>query len=43
MVGKIRREDDDFNILYDYEGYYMNNEIYLMIDIYNELRKRLQT
>jgi hypothetical protein len=36
--GKIRREDDDFNILYDYEGYYMNNEIF-MIDIYNELGK----
>jgi len=33
---KIKREDDDFNILYDYDGYYLNNEIY-MIDIYNEL------
>jgi hypothetical protein len=35
---KIKREDDDYNILYDYEGYYTNNEIY-MIDIYNELGK----
>jgi len=35
---KIKWEDDDFNILYDYEGYYNNNEIY-MIDIYNELGK----
>lgn len=35
---KIKREDDDFNILYDYEDYFMNNEIY-MIDIYNELGK----
>lgn len=33
---KIKREDDDFNILYDYENYYTNNEIY-MIDVYNEL------
>lgn len=33
---KIKREDDDFNILYDYENYYTNNEFYL-IDIYNEL------
>ncbi|AYV84232.1 MAG: early transcription factor VETF large subunit [Hyperionvirus sp.] len=32
---KIRREDDDNNILFDYEGYIMNNELY-MIDIYNE-------
>ena len=35
---KIKREDDDFNILYDYEGYYTNNEIY-MLDVYNELGK----
>lgn len=35
---KIKREDDDFNILYDYEDYMTNNEIYL-IDIYNELGK----
>jgi hypothetical protein len=32
---KIRREDDENNILYDYENYMMNNEIY-MIDLYNE-------
>jgi hypothetical protein len=35
---KIKREDDDFNILYDYENYFLNNEIY-MIDVYNELGK----
>lgn len=34
--GKIRREDEDSNILFDYEDYIVNNEIY-MIDIYNEL------
>jgi hypothetical protein len=34
--GKIKKEDDDYNILYDYEGYYTCNEIF-MIDIYNEL------
>jgi hypothetical protein len=34
--GKIKYSDDDFNILYDYENYYSNNEIF-MIDIYNEL------
>lgn len=33
---KIKREDDDFNIMYDYEGYFSNNEIF-MLDIYNEL------
>jgi len=33
---KIRREDDEFNILFDYENYIANNEIY-MVDIYNEL------
>lgn len=33
---KIRYEDDDYNILHDYEDYMTNNEIY-MIDIYNEL------
>jgi hypothetical protein len=33
---KIRYENDDSNILYDYENYYTNNEIYLL-DIYNEL------
>jgi hypothetical protein len=35
---KIKREDDDYNIIYDYENYYTNNEIY-MCDIYNELGK----
>jgi len=35
---KIRREDDDNNILYDYENYITNNDIY-MIDVYNELGK----
>jgi hypothetical protein len=35
---KIKREDDDFNILYDYDGYYTNNELF-MIDAYNELGK----
>ncbi len=34
-TSKIRREDDDNNILYDYEDYISHNEIY-MIDIYNE-------
>ena len=34
--GKIKREDDENNILYDYEGFYTYNELY-MIDIYNEL------
>lgn len=33
---KIRREDDEHDILYDYEQYITNNEIY-MIDLYNEL------
>jgi len=33
---KITRKDDDYNILYDYDKYYMNNEIY-MRDLYNEL------
>ena len=33
---KIRRIDDSYNILYDYENYYTNNELF-MIDIYNEL------
>ena len=35
---KIKIDDDNNNILYDYEGFYDNNEIYL-IDIYNELGK----
>lgn len=33
---KIKREDDDYAILYDYDNYFTNNEFY-MIDIYNEL------
>jgi len=33
---KIRRDDDENNILYDYNDYILNNEIY-MIDIYNKL------
>jgi hypothetical protein len=32
---KIKWENDEFNILFDYAGYYTNNEIY-MVDIYNE-------
>jgi hypothetical protein len=35
-AGKIRREDEDNNILFDYSDYMMNDTIY-MIDIYNEL------
>ena len=33
---KIKREDDEYNILRDYEDFITNNEIY-MIDILNEL------
>lgn len=33
---KAKWEDDDNNLLYDYSGYFTNNEIF-MIDIYNEL------
>jgi len=33
---KIKREDDENNILAEYDGYYLNNEIF-MIDIYNDL------
>lgn len=33
---KIRREDDENDILYDYDQYITNNEMY-MIDLYNEL------
>ena len=33
---KIRREDDEHDIVYDYDQYITNNEIY-MIDLYNEL------
>jgi hypothetical protein len=35
-AGKIRREDEDSHIYYDYENYILNDEIF-MIDIYNEL------
>lgn len=35
-LGKIKREDDDNNILFDYEGFYTYNELF-MIDLYNEL------
>lgn len=33
---KIRREDEENNILYDYDDYVTNNEIFLL-DVYNEL------
>lgn len=35
---RIHREDDNYNILLEYENYYTNNEIF-MIDVYNELGK----
>lgn len=35
---KIRKDDEENNILFDYEGFFDNNELYL-IDIYNELGK----
>lgn len=35
---RIKKEDDDNNILFDYDGYFDNDEIYL-VDIYNELGK----
>jgi hypothetical protein len=34
-AGKIKREDEDTNILYDYDNYLLNDTLY-MIDIYNE-------
>lgn len=34
--GKIKYEDDENNIIFDYDGFYTYNDIYL-IDIYNEL------
>lgn len=34
--GKVKREDDEYSILLDYNDYFTNNEIF-MIDIYNEL------
>jgi len=33
---KIKREDDENNILAEYENYYLNNEIFF-IDVYNEI------
>ena len=38
----IRVENDQYNILNDYNDFYTNNEIY-MIDIYNELGKNYST
>lgn len=35
---KIKWEDDDYNILYDYHSFMTNNEVF-MIDIYNEFGK----
>jgi hypothetical protein len=35
---KIKWENDENNIIFDYSGYFTNNEIY-MVDIYNELGK----
>ena len=35
-TGRIRKEDEENNILYDYNDYILNDELYL-IDIYNEL------
>lgn len=39
---KIHLDDDNNNILYDYNNYLVNNEIY-MIDIYNELGTNFKT
>jgi len=33
--GRIKREDNEYYILDEYEGYYVNNELY-MSDVYNE-------
>ena len=41
-VNKIKWENDENNILYDYDGYFTNNEIY-MVDIYNELGQNYNT
>ncbi len=38
-TSKIRREDDENNILFDYDDYIQNNEIY-MLDLYNEFGKK---
>lgn len=36
---KIKREDDEYNILYDYDEYMITNEIFLL-DIYNEIGQK---
>lgn len=36
---RIRREDDENKIIYDYDNFYTNNEFY-MLDIYNEFGKK---
>lgn len=36
---RIRREDEENNVLYDYDDFILNNELY-MVDIYNELGKK---
>ena len=36
IISRIKREEDEYNLLEDYEKYIDNNEIYL-IDIYNDL------
>jgi len=33
---KIKRENDEYNVMNEYDGYYTNNEIF-MIDIYNDI------
>lgn len=38
---RIRREDDENKLIYDYDSFYTNNEIY-MIDLYNELGQNYQ-
>ncbi len=36
---RIRREDDENKLIYDYDNFYTNNEIF-MIDVYNEFGKK---
>jgi len=36
---RIRREDDENKLIFDYDNFYTNNEFY-MIDIYNEFGKK---
>ncbi len=36
---RIRREDDENKLIYDYDNFYTNNEFY-MIDLYNEFGKK---